>query len=385
MTDTIRPLVIPVFIPFAGCPHRCVFCNQKIITAAKTPVDSGNPSDGFGINALPPHIQNHLKQARSSRYPIEIAFFGGNFLGLPFFQRQKLLEIAQHFVDTGQVHGIRFSTRPDTVTPETLASLKPYTIRTVELGVQSMNDAVLACSQRGHTAQDTRQAMGWLRQAPYRLGCQLMIGLPEDTPERLHQTGKAVADLQPDFARLYPTLVFSGSQLAAWYHQGRYRPLSLEEALEQTAALYRQLRQKGIIVSRMGLQPPSEGFNRNDLLAGPWHPAFGELVRSRIFLSLALDLLTHELHGCPDVSLQVHPRNLSVLIGHRRSNLHHLKALVHPRPLTLETDTALGETVLAGCSGNGHRMCWRDYGVRGETGAYWPSQHHDLKNHSRLV
>lgn len=351
-----RPLVIPVFIPFAGCVHRCVFCNQTTLTGAP-----GKLPEASEIDA---QICEGLAWARPQRFPVEIAFFGGNFLGLPPAHRRQLLEVAQAHVRRGRVQGIRFSTRPDTVTPRTLASICEYPISTVELGVQSMDDRVLACSQRGHNADATRKAVSLLRRIPCRLGLQLMVGLPADTPTRLRATADAVVALAPDFVRIYPVLVFAGSLLATWYAHGDYQPLSLEQAVSLTHALFLRFRQKSINVARMGLQPPRDGFQAAQMQAGPWHPAFGELVYTRVFRELAKDILTHDLKACKHVVLTVHPRNVSALTGQGKTNLTELKSDCNLASLRIETDASLSESLLAAASmADRAHCCRRDFTV----------------------
>ncbi len=310
-----RPLVVPVFLPHAGCPHRCIFCNQAAVC---------------GADALPPNparirrsIESFLSGSRR-RNRVEIAYFGGTFLGLPEAEVVRLLETAETFVADGRAHGIRFSTRPDSIDPLRLSWIRPFPVTTVEIGVQSLDDRVLETCGRGHTVADSEAAALRLRAAGLQVGLQLMVGLPGQDLCSVLDTAKKAACLRPDFIRIYPTLVLKGSPLAALYRKGLFAPLTLEEAVRQTAAAYRLFSENGIPVIRMGLQPTSELAPDGQVLAGPFHPAFGEQVRSAALhenLARALDQIP--LRG-KTVRIAVHPTRESQLRG---PGNHHLKRL----------------------------------------------------------
>lgn len=308
-----KPFIVPVFIPHAGCPHRCVFCNQHS-TTGKT-------------ESLPPAavirktITDFLAYRRDDDRWTEISFYGGNFLGLPPDQIQLLLATVTPFVRQGRADGIRFSTRPDTVDAERLALISKYPISTIELGVQSMSDQVLHRSQRGHTVDDTLHAVRLLKEQPYWVGVQMMIGLPGDTQALALATARQLATLAPDFARIYPTLVLRGSALARWYAQGEYAPLTLNEAVSLTAELYRIFARHDIPVIRMGLQATAELSPQADLVAGPYHPAFGELVQSALWQDAMARHLDQEGLIGGNVVLDVNPRLLSQIKGPQDDNI----------------------------------------------------------------
>ncbi len=217
-----RPFIIPIFLPHAGCPHQCVFCNQVSITGAKQKTVE---PDQFRYQIL-----EFLKYKKAGRKPVQISFYGGNFLGLKFDEITLLLDLAAEFIRQGQVDRIRFSTRPDTITPERLDSIAKYPVETVELGVQSMDDHVLALARRGHSAADTMRAVHQLKEHAYDIGLQMMVGLPGDTEALSVITAEKIAALRPNFVRIYPAIVVKNSRLARWYLNGTYAPLSLAEA-----------------------------------------------------------------------------------------------------------------------------------------------------------
>lgn len=311
--DTPKPFVIPIFIPHAGCPHRCIFCDQTHTTS--------RPEDLPSTDQLDETIQRFLGYRQDAHRYTEISFYGGNFLGLPTDRILFFLESVSRYIAENQVQGIRFSTRPDTITPQRLGLLAPFPVSTIELGVQSMNNEVLTTSRRGHTVQDIHNAVGLLKRCSYRLGLQMMVGLPDDTGQTAMATGEQVADLEPDFVRIYPTLVLAGSRLDRWYRQGRFSPLSLEDAVALTKRLYTLFVSRRIKVIRMGLQATEGLDSGTDLVAGPFHPAFGELVHSSLWLDVMRIGIQHlDIEG-QALTIALHPKLVSRVRGHKNINM----------------------------------------------------------------
>lgn len=316
-TSGIRPFIIPIFLPHAGCPHRCVFCNQISITGAD--------EESAEADQIRSRIQEYLNYKTQRRKPVQISFFGGNFLGLKTNEIQKLLALAAEFVHRGAVDSIRFSTRPDTVDRENLDAIANYPVATVELGVQSMIDSVLTLARRGHTAADTIRAVERLKARHYSIGLQMMVGLPGDDESLSLKTAREIADLQPDFVRIYPTVVLKNSRLAAWYSDGIYTPLSLEATVTQVKNLYLYFKKNHIRIIRMGLQASSDLADGSTVLAGPYHPAFGHMVYSEIFLDAACTAVKTANPAGPNISIFVNPRRISTMKGLKNSNVERLR------------------------------------------------------------
>jgi histone acetyltransferase (RNA polymerase elongator complex component) len=333
-----RPLIIPLFIPHQGCPHRCTFCNQHTIT--------GPPDGSLNRLKLSAIVDRFLGYRRRGHGIIQIAFFGGNFLGLPPDRVRHHLAAASAYVRQGAVDNLRFSTRPDTISPATLELIRTYPVRTVELGVQSMDDGVLAAARRGHWAADTIQAVRRLKAAGYEIGLQIMTGLPDDTPAKATATVEAIIDLQPAFVRIYPTLVIAGSPLAADYQAKRYRPAPLSASLDLVARLWLRLTAAGIRVVRMGLQDNPAMIDRAQRLAGPYHPAFGELVRGRIFRAMAHAALKRSPGTNGRLVVRVNPRRVSVMTGPHRQNLLRLQKTFGLDNLRVKGDATLAPNQL---------------------------------------
>ena len=312
-----RPFIIPVFIPHAGCPHQCAFCNQTLI------VD--RPEDMPSKEDVSADITRFLSYHQPYHETPQISFYGGTFLGIGEEWILTFLGVAETFVSKGLAASIRFSTRPETITPGTLDLIQGFPVKTIELGVQSMDDTVLQLSQRGHTALDTRRAVSLLKERGYNISLQMMIGLPGQDESSALSTAREIAGLQPDFVRIYPTVVLKNSRLEIWYRNGTYEPLSLDEAVAQTKHLFSIFQEKQIPVIRMGIQASESLNTQGAVIAGPFHPAFGHLVFSAIFLEKTEDLL-QQLTPLPDkLILRVHPRNESRLRGLQNSNIKSLK------------------------------------------------------------
>jgi histone acetyltransferase (RNA polymerase elongator complex component) len=332
-----RPFIIPIFLPHAGCPHRCVFCDQSSITGVRSMQPQKDVCD---------QIEAFLRFKTARRRRIQIAFFGGNFLGMPADKIKRLLAEAAEYVRTGRVNSIRFSTRPDTIDRRRLDLIKNFPVKTIELGVQSMDERVLSTTKRGHSALCTEKAIGRLKELNYEIGVQLMVGLPGDTPERSIASAQRIARLKPDFIRLYPTVVLAGSPLAAWYRKGDYVPLSMETAVSQAKNMYLLFKNENIRVIRMGLQASVDLENGSTILAGPYHPAFGHQVYSEVFLDKTIAALESENSIEDPLALRVHPRSISKMKGLKNKNIHILKEKFKLKSIEVVADASLGEETL---------------------------------------
>ncbi len=329
-----RPFVIPVFLPQAGCPHQCAFCNQGTISGSSQKAD-----DRETFSATVDQFLTYRGRAHGSA---QLAFFGGNFLGLAPDQIRRRIGWAAAYVRRGTVDSLRFSTRPDTISPASLALIRDDPVHTIELGVQSMDDGVLVRSRRGHRARDAIRAVALLRQNGYEIGLQIMTGLPGDTRERAIATVEAVIALAPTFVRIYPTLVLAGSPLAADYSAGRYQPPTLDESIDLVARMWLMLMAAGIRVIRMGLQDGPGLADRAQVLAGPYHPAFGEQVLGHVFRTMAAAALTQAAPAQGRrVTLRVNPRRLSVMAGPHRCHRIHLENAYHLGRLRITGDEGL--------------------------------------------
>lgn len=324
-------MIIPFFIHHRGCPHRCLFCNQISIAGAN------RDESGDSILDLGRTIERWL--ARSKRQDrVQVAFYGGSFTCLDEEVQQGLLNKAGDYLKNGQIHSIRLSTRPDCISEEIVDFLIAGGVRTIEIGAQSMNDEVLRQAARGHASADITRAVRLLGAKGVETGIQLMAGLPGETTRSFLDGIHAVIELSPQLVRLYPTLVLKNTELAQLYRRAEYRPLSLERAVSLMARARTMLEDHQIKVIRVGLQPTAE--LEQQLIAGPYHPSFGELVNSRCWYRKIRPLLVRA-GRTRTVKLTIGDRDYSALAGQRRENLTRLEKLVNGARLQVNIDPLL--------------------------------------------
>ena len=303
---------IPIFIPHLGCGFNCIYCNQKKITGQDEPCT---------VDAARKEIIRYLSFLNVPAKEIEISFFGGSFTAIPVEQQNAYLTMAQEFVSAGKAGGIRLSTRPDAVEEDTLQRLRQFDVTTVELGVQSFSDAVLHKAGRGHNAQCSQDACLRVKRAGFLLGVQLMCGLPEDSRERSVKSAKKAMELGADFARIYPVVVLAQTALQDLYRKGVYQPLGLSEAVEWAAEMTQALAPVPVI--RTGLC--MDGLSENDVIAGPVHPAFGELVASKMYDMKLASWLRDQETASKELAVFAPKREFSKLAGQHRCNLREWK------------------------------------------------------------
>ena len=312
--------IIPIFVPHLGCPNDCIFCNQKSISGQKKNITK---EDAKKI------IDNYLESIKDNKNEKEIAFFGGSFTGIEEEKQEELLSLAYEYVKAKKVNSIRISTRPDYINKKILKRLKKYKVKTIELGVQSANDYVLEKAQRGHTFEDVKKASKLIRLYGFRLGHQMMVGLPESTQEDEINTAKALIKLKPKMVRIYPVLVVKGTKLAKDYEEGKYTPLTLARAIEICKKLVRMFTDKKIDVIRVGLQNTDEITDPSDknseVIAGPYHPAFRQLVESEMWYDAIVEKIKKLNVKVSKVEIKVNPMDSNNVIGHKKQNIIKLK------------------------------------------------------------
>jgi histone acetyltransferase (RNA polymerase elongator complex component) len=299
---------IPIFIPNAACPHKCVFCDQKKISGAdKAPT----------IDQLDNTIEKYLATMQKDS-EIEIAFFGGTFTGLPEKEQEKYLQSAYKYVKEGRVRGIRVSTRPDYIDEDSVALLKRYSVTAVELGAQSMDNEILKLSGRGHSPDDVVKASAVIKKAEISLGLQMMIGLPGDTKDKAVMTARKIVSIGADTARVYPTLVIKGTELETLYLANKYTPLSIKNAVDWSAAILQIFEEHGIDVIRIGLHPSEGLLTGESFIAGPFHTSFRELVLTEIWRKLLERFLFVKENEA--LTIYVNPEEYNYAVGYEAGN-----------------------------------------------------------------
>ncbi len=315
-----KQYIIPIFVPHLGCPNDCIFCNQKSISGQKKNITKEEAKK---------IIDDYLKSIKDEDAQIEIAFFGGSFTAIEKEQQEELLQVAYEYIKEGKVKSIRISTRPDCIDKETLKRLKKYKVKTIELGVQSANDYILKRSNRGHTFNDVKKASRLIRWNGFKLGHQMMVGLPESTRIDEINTAKALVKLKPKMVRIYPVLVVKNTKLEEEYKKGIYEPLSIVQAVEVCKEIVRIFADKKIDIIRIGLQNTDEisepENKKSEVIAGPYHPAFRQLVESGMWYDSIVGKIKKLNVKVKEVEVSVNPIDSNNVIGHKKENVKKLK------------------------------------------------------------
>ena len=317
-----KQYIIPIFVPHLGCPNDCIFCNQKSISGQKSNMTKEKAKE---------IIENYLKSIDKENAQIEIAFFGGSFTAIEEERQEELLQVASEFVKSGQVSSIRVSTRPDAIDKNILKRLKKYKVKTIELGVQSSNNYILKRINRGHTFEDVKRAAKLIRWNGFRLGVQMMVGLPESTTIDEINTAKELIKLKPKMVRIYPVLVIKNTPLEKELEKGTYKPLTVVQAVEVCKEIVRLFHNKNIDIIRIGLQPTDEisepGSEKSEVVAGPYHPAFRQLVESAMWYDAIVGKIKRLNVKVKEVEVTVNPVDANNVIGHKKENVKNLKEL----------------------------------------------------------
>ena len=305
----IKHYTIPIFIPELACPFQCVFCNQEKISGHQ---NIPNEKEIITI------IEDHLRTFRDIEKKVEVGFFGGSFTGIPIDEQRNYLKIIEPYIKLDKIQGIRLSTRPDYISVDILNMLNDHQVTTIELGAQSFDDDVLHKSRRGHTASQIEQAAAMILDSGFNLGLQMMIGLPGDSLEKSILTANKIIEAGAHCTRIYPAVVIKDTVMHRWYNQGKYKPLSLDQAVDWTKQILPFFEEAGVKVIRVGLHPSEGLVSGDELVYGPFHPSFRELVISAIWNDMLVPLLSNETGR--DIEIHVPAKELNYAVGYKSVN-----------------------------------------------------------------
>ncbi|MBQ6820167.1 MAG: radical SAM protein [Clostridium sp.] len=306
--------IIPIFISHIGCPHQCVFCNQDKIAKEVEKEVTGEDVRNT--------IEEYLSTIDYKNSTVEVSFFGGTFTAIDVKKQKELLEVAKEYKEKGYIKKIRMSTRPDAINRYILDYLKDYKVDIIELGVQSLDDEILRLSGRGHSAEDVEKASKLIKEYKFVLGHQIMPGLPGDNFEKDIETAKKSIAMKPDICRIYPSLVIKDTPMEIMYNRGEYKPYTLEEAIEISKQLYRLYISANVNIIRIGLQPTENITWGKDLVDGPFHPSFRELVEG----SIICDNIKNIINKDEDVIVEINSKDLSKLYANKKCFFNKLKS-----------------------------------------------------------
>ncbi len=330
--------IYPIFIPFSGCGQRCIYCQQEIITRTNQ-IDFAK-------------IKLELAQfcAKNADYEKEAAFFGGSFTLLPQAKQEEYIAVVKPYLTL--LTGIRISTRPDGINQKSLEFCKKNGIKTIELGIQSFSDRVLTAVNRPYSKKLAGESALMVQSHGFKLTIQLMPGLPADSDDSIEETIRETIRIKPDFVRIYPTIVLRGTELEQEYQVGKYQAWELEKAVTICANMIRRFTEAGISVIKTGLHSDIS-YNEGDVIAGPYHPAFAELVTGHILYQKIMDSCRnsqgsfYEEEQSDDdqvhYSLLISPKNISVLKGNGSILLNKLRNNLSIKRLPISLDESLGK------------------------------------------
>ncbi len=315
-----KQYIIPIFVPHLGCPNDCTFCNQRQISGQQKIV---TPQDVKEI------IEYYLSIFEEKDATKEIAFFGGSFTGIDVETQNELLGVAYEYVKQKKIDSIRISTRPDYIDRKTLKRLKKFKVKTIELGVQSTNDYILQKCKRGHTYKDVKRASRLIRFYGFRLGHQMMVGLPDSTRLDEMNTARDLIKLKPKMVRIYPVLVIKDTELEQEYMRGEYEPLTLRQAVEICKELNQFFEKKKVKVIRIGLQSTdmimSSEKPESVVVAGPYHENIRQLVSSSYYYDVINEKIKKINTKAKEIKITVNPQLVNEIVGYKRENIEKIK------------------------------------------------------------
>ena len=317
-----RQYIIPIFVPHLGCPNECTFCNQRNISGQVKKVTQEEVRNT---------IEFYLDSFKDKTAYKEVAFFGGSFTGIEVEEQNALLNVAYEYIKAGQIDAIRISTRPDYIDKDTLKRLKKFKVKTIELGVQSTNDYILANCKRGHTFEDVKRASRLIRWYGFRLGHQMMVGLPESTRLDELNTARDLVKLKPKMVRIYPVLVIKDTPLEKQYLSGEFEPLALNQTVEICKTLTKFFAKKKVKVIRIGLQTTDTiiGSEKpgSQVVAGPYHENLRQLIDSSYYFDLIDEKMKKINTKAKEIKITVNPQIINEVIGYKKENIEKIKQM----------------------------------------------------------
>lgn len=329
--------IIPIFVPHVGCPHDCIFCNQNTITGKKRNIAVQEVTRDDTIKTIESYLQTITQDSNDKI--IEVSFFGGTFTAIPVEKQIELLQVAYEYKCKGLISFIRLSTRPDYIDIRELDLLSKYGVDIIELGVQSLDEEVLKASGRGHTGEIVRIAANLIKKYNMTLGIQIMLGLPKDNFQKDINTAQEVCRIKPDICRIYPSLVIRDTPMETMFVTGHYSPYTLEQAVHICTIIYSMFISEDIKVIRVGLQPTEDINDGAEVVSGPFHPAFRELVESSIINEMIFKHLKNIKSN--HIKIEINPKNVSKLYSNKKYYFNKFKDVYFKGNVSVKQDASL--------------------------------------------
>ena len=315
-----REYVIPIFVPHLGCSNDYSFCSENSINDKQKMLTTED---------IKSTIDYFLKNIKDKNAYKEVAFFGGSFTQLDEKLQEDFLKIVYNYLKVNKIDSIRVESRPNYINKKVLKLFKKYKVKTIELGVQSSNNYILNKIESKYTFEDVKKASKLIRWNGFKLGLQMIVGLPDSTKIDDINTAKALIKLKPKMVRIYPVLVVKGSKLEEEYNNGKFQPITLVQAVETCKELVSLFNKKHINIIRIGLQNTEEitdlGVEARQVVAGPYHPAFRQLVESGLWYDAIVEKIKKLNVKVKEVEVTVNPIDADNVIGHKKENVTKLK------------------------------------------------------------
>ncbi|HEY5575947.1 MAG TPA: radical SAM protein, partial [Clostridiaceae bacterium] len=209
-------------------------------------------------------------------------------------------------------------------------------------------------------AQQAADASRLIKEYGFMLGHQIMLGLPGDNFLKDIRTTEQVIKLRPDICRIYPALTIKDTPMEKLYNQGEYTPYTMKEAVGISKIIYSMLVSEGINVIRIGLQPTEEINEGGDIVAGPFHPAFRELVEGSLYSDMIRESLTGK--HADNIIISINDKDMSKLYANRKEFFNGMKERLNVKIIKVAADKDLirGELVLE-TAGGSERLSLKDY------------------------
>ena len=239
------------------CPNRdgristggCIFCNNRTF----------NPSYCDSRHSVSQQLEEG-KRFFARKYPDMkyLAYFQAYTNTYASLDRLKALY--EEALGVEDVVGIVIGTRPDCMSDELLdylSSLNERTFLIVEYGIESANDLTLQFINRGHTFEQSRQAISKTHQRGILTGGHIILGLPGEDAEESIRQASLISALDLDILKIHQMLIIRGTALERIYEQKPFHIYSVDEYIRLIASYIQHLR-KDLVLERFASQSPPE-------------------------------------------------------------------------------------------------------------------------------
>lgn len=252
--------------PYA-CPGKCVYCPTEVRMPKSYVASEPAAARALRLKFDPwrqvwervqtlernghdaKKIELIIKGGTWSAYPwayrqwfVKRCFDAANQLGQKNRKRYSTLAVSQKANEsaTYRVIGLTIETRPDWINPVEIKRLCELGCTRVELGVQALDDAILALTNRGHGVAETVRATALLKASAFKTDYHFLPGQPGSTAKRDVEMFSELFDdprFRPDMVKIYPCVVIPSAELHQWYKEGKFKPLEGEELVEAMVAM----------------------------------------------------------------------------------------------------------------------------------------------------